>query len=75
MKRKFKHPAPPASEQANGPRYWRSLDELADTPGFRAQLEREFPEGAASLQGVDRRHFFKLMAASFALGGIGLAAG
>ncbi len=75
MKRKFEHPAAPASELTTGPRYWRSLDELADTPGFRAQVEREFPEGAASLQGVDRRHFFKLMAASFALGGIGLAAG
>jgi molybdopterin-containing oxidoreductase family iron-sulfur binding subunit len=83
MKRKFDHspkavsPAngAPAAEQATGPRYWRSLGELADTPGFRAQLEREFPEGAASLQGVDRRSFFKLMAASFALGGMGLAAG
>ncbi len=51
----------------------RSLDELADTPGFREHLEREFPQGAAMLDGVDRRQFFKLMAASFALGGIGLA--
>ncbi len=69
MKRKFDHPAAPS----NGPRYWRSLDELADTPGFRAQLAREFPEGASSLEGVDRRQFVKLMAASFALGGLGLA--
>ncbi len=75
MKRKFEHPAPPASELTNGPRYWRSLDELADTPGFREQMEREFPAGADSLNGVDRRQFFKLMAASFALGGMGLAAG
>jgi len=72
MKRKVEHPAPSARELA-GPRYWRSLDELADTPGFRAQLEREFPEGASSLDGVDRRHFMKIMAASFALGGLGLA--
>ena len=51
----------------------RGLDELAGTPGFRAQLEREFPEGADSLDGVDRRNFMKIMAASFALGGLGLA--
>ena len=74
MKRKVKHPAP-SERELSGPRYWRSLDELADTPGFKAQLAQEFPEGASSLQGVDRRHFFKIMAASFALGGAGLAAG
>jgi len=73
MKRIFKHPAPSEQELANGPRYWRSLDELASTPGFKAQLEREFPEGASSLEGVDRRGFMKIMAASFALGGVGLA--
>jgi molybdopterin-containing oxidoreductase family iron-sulfur binding subunit len=72
MKRKLVHPAPSARSAA-GPKYWRSLDELADTPGFRQQLEREFPEGAATLDGVDRRHFMKIMAASFALGGAGLA--
>ena len=43
MKRKFEHSAPPESEQLTGPKYWRSLDELAGTPGFKAQLEREFP--------------------------------
>jgi molybdopterin-containing oxidoreductase family iron-sulfur binding subunit len=72
MKRKFNHPAPTERELA-GPKYWRSLDELAATPGFQAQLEREFPEGASELKGVDRRHFLKIMAASFALGGLGLA--
>jgi molybdopterin-containing oxidoreductase family iron-sulfur binding subunit len=46
MKRKFHHPAPTENELKNGPKYWRSLDELAATPGFKAQLEREFPEGA-----------------------------
>jgi MoCo/4Fe-4S cofactor protein with predicted Tat translocation signal len=74
MKRQFDHPAPSARE-LNGPRYWRSLDELVETPGFQEQLEREFPAGASTLSGVDRRHFFKLMAASFALGGVGLASG
>jgi molybdopterin-containing oxidoreductase family iron-sulfur binding subunit len=72
MKRKFEHPAPPAGAPT-GPRYWRSLDELADTPGFREQLAREFPDGASSIDGVDRRQFMKIMAASFALGGLGLA--
>ena len=63
MKRQFQHPAP--SERAlSGPQYWRSLDELAATPGFQAQVEREFPEGASSLDGVDRRRFMKIMAAS-----------
>jgi molybdopterin-containing oxidoreductase family iron-sulfur binding subunit len=78
MKRTFDHSAPEQTNEATtttGPRYWRSLDELADTPGFQAQMAREFPEGADNLNGVDRRRFFKLMAASFALGGIGLAAG
>ncbi len=73
MKRKFDHPAPSEREQLTGPKYWRSLDELTGTPGFKAQLEREFPEGADTLDGVDRRHFMKIMAASFALGGAGLA--
>jgi molybdopterin-containing oxidoreductase family iron-sulfur binding subunit len=72
MKRKFEHPAP-SQRELTGPKYWRSLDELAQTPGFQSQLEREFPEGASSIEGVDRRHFMKIMAASFALGGIGLA--
>ncbi len=73
MKRKFDHPAPTAQEQLTGPKYWRSLDELAQTPGFKAQLAREFPEGASEIDGVDRRNFMKIMAASFALGGVGLA--
>ena len=72
MKRPVQHPAPTVRE-LSGPRYWRSLDELAATPGFQKYLDREFPAGAAQLEGVDRRQFFKLMAASFALGGIGLA--
>jgi molybdopterin-containing oxidoreductase family iron-sulfur binding subunit len=74
MKRTFEHPAP-AERELTGPQYWRSLDELAATPGFKAQAAREFPEDASNMNGVDRRQFFKLMAASFALGGVGLAAG
>jgi MoCo/4Fe-4S cofactor protein with predicted Tat translocation signal len=72
LKRQFQHPAPSQRELA-GPKYWRSLDELADTPGFREHMAREFPEGASGMEGVDRRQFMRLMAASFALGGLGLA--
>jgi MoCo/4Fe-4S cofactor protein with predicted Tat translocation signal len=72
MKRIFEHP----SEPLTGKKYWRSLGQLADTPEFRGWLEREFPQGAAELQGddVSRRNFLKLMGASTALAGLGLAA-
>ena len=72
MKRKIDHPAPSARE-LSGPKYWRGLEELTDSPGFKARLEREFPDGASTLDGVDRRQFMKIMAAGFALGGAGLA--
>lgn len=57
----------------NGPRYWRSLDELTETPEFREFIEKEFPLGASELEGVNRRHFLKIMAASFAVAGMGMA--
>ncbi len=56
-----------------GPAYWRSLDEVADTPEFRDFMYREFPSGAeALLDGHDRRGFLKIMGASMALAGAGL---
>ena len=72
MKNVIQHPAPTAEELA-GPKYWRSLDEVADTPGFREFMDREFPEGASILESVDRRHFLKIMGASFAFAGMGMA--
>ncbi|MDE3067726.1 MAG: TAT-variant-translocated molybdopterin oxidoreductase [Verrucomicrobiota bacterium] len=54
----------------NGKRYWRGLEELADTPEFRDWLHREFPQGASELDGQNRRHFLKIMAASFAFAGV-----
>ena len=55
----------------NGPRYWRSLDELAETPAFRDWVEREFAAGASELLGKEtRRRFLKLMGASFAMAGL-----
>ncbi|MFW5883148.1 MAG: TAT-variant-translocated molybdopterin oxidoreductase, partial [Verrucomicrobiota bacterium] len=72
MKRIIKHPEPKEGDLV-GPRYWKSLDDLAETPEFKTWLEREFPAGAAEAEGVNRRHFMKIMAASFGLAGMGVA--
>lgn len=54
-----------------GRQYWRSLEELADTPGFQALLEEEFPRLAPLVEGrVSRRGMLGLMAASMALAGV-----
>lgn len=64
---------PPCPEPEVGPKYWRSLDQLADTPEFRQWMEREFPSGASEFTDpVSRRHFVKIMSASFLLAGLGL---
>ena len=66
---------PPCPEPESGRKYWRSLDQLADAPEFRQWMEREFPAGATDeMDGVSRRHFVKIMSASFMLAGVGLAA-
>ncbi|WDE96604.1 TAT-variant-translocated molybdopterin oxidoreductase [Lentisphaera profundi] len=54
-----------------GKHYWRSLDELAESPEFKEHLEREFPEGASELGSFSRRGFMKIMAASMTLAGAG----
>ncbi|MEW6741662.1 MAG: TAT-variant-translocated molybdopterin oxidoreductase [Planctomycetota bacterium] len=66
-------PAPISSWQASSSAglYWRSLDELAGRPEFRALLEREF--GAVEpdlLSSASRREFLKLLGASLALVGL-----
>jgi MoCo/4Fe-4S cofactor protein with predicted Tat translocation signal len=54
-----------------GPRYWRSLEELAQTPSFLSLLQQEFPSFARIAEAaVDRRRVLQLMAASLALGGL-----
>jgi MoCo/4Fe-4S cofactor protein with predicted Tat translocation signal len=65
---------PPACpEPETGQRYWRSLDDLADSPEFRQWVEREFPSGASEFSDpIGRRHFIKIMSASFMLAGFGL---
>ena len=54
-----------------GKRFWQSLDELAETPGYRYKLENEFPENTEKeAEGIDRRGILKLMAASAAMAGL-----
>jgi molybdopterin-containing oxidoreductase family iron-sulfur binding subunit len=65
---------PTCPEPEYGRRYWRSLDDLAQTPEFRQWMEQEFPQGASEwTDPVSRRHFVKIMSASFMLAGLGLA--
>src|SRR4026209_996122 len=55
----------------NGKKYWRSLEELADTPQFREFVAREFPQQAEEWNDpIERRTFIKLMGASLALAGL-----
>src|SRR5215217_5650877 len=55
----------------NGKKYWRSLEELADTPQFREFVAREFPQQAEEWHDpIERRTFMKLMGASLALAGL-----
>src|ERR1039458_10098140 len=54
-----------------GKKYWRSIDELSDTPEFQTALEKEFPGAAQEwVDPVSRRGFMKLMGASLALAGL-----
>jgi len=58
-------------DRMTGPKYWRSLDELAGTPEFKQWVHREFPENATDmLEGESRRTVLKVMAASFGLAGL-----
>ncbi len=75
-KRIWQHPEVPAGETTVS---WRGVGQLEDTPAFRSWLEREFPRGVAEMEDqedaeVSRRSFMKLMGASTALAGFGMAA-
>jgi molybdopterin-containing oxidoreductase family iron-sulfur binding subunit len=71
-------PAPLTLEQVReklkavrGKKYWRSVDELADTPEFQAAVEKEFPSSPHAWgDEVSRRGFLKFMGASAALAGM-----
>lgn len=56
---------------ARGEAYWRTLEEVAETPAVREMMEREFPVGASDWDsGSGRRDFLRLMAASLGLAGL-----
>ncbi len=74
-KRIWQHPEVPADETTVA---WRSEGQLQDSSTFRNWLEQEFPRGAAELANegeleTSRRSFMKLMGASTALAGLGMA--
>lgn len=52
-----------------GKRYWRSLEQVADTQEFQNWLEDEFPHRRSLLE-IDRRTMLKVMGASIALAGL-----
>jgi MoCo/4Fe-4S cofactor protein with predicted Tat translocation signal len=75
-KRILHHPEVPAGEATVA---WRSAGQLEDTAEFRQWMDREFPRGAAEMANEEevetsRRSFLKLMGASTALAGFGMAA-
>jgi molybdopterin-containing oxidoreductase family iron-sulfur binding subunit len=53
-----------------GPKFWRTLDEAAESEELREYVEQEFPGLSGQIpQGVDRRSLLKVMAASLAMAG------
>ena len=64
------HPAPEYASTLSD-KYWRSVDQMEQTPEFMEFLHREFPQGAAEMADpVSRRSFMKIMGASVALAGL-----
>lgn len=57
--------------EITGKEYWRSLDQLAETPEFKKFIDSEFPENASEMKSpVTRRKFLALMGASIAFAGL-----
>src|ERR1700753_959459 len=57
----------------SGRRYWKNLDELAETPAFQELMQEEFPRQSSAGEWTDpvsRRGFLKVMGASFAMAGL-----
>ena len=61
---------PSISPENQGKKYWRSLDDLADTAEFKEFVKREFPARDGEWLDGSRRDFLKIMGASFALAGL-----
>src|SRR5271165_3673806 len=58
-------------ETAQGPQYWKSLEELAETKEFQAFVDDELADRTPNwLDPAHRRNFLKLAAASLAMAGI-----
>jgi len=56
-----------------GRRFWKNLDELAETPAFHDLMREEFPRQSGANEWVDavsRRGFLKVMGASLTLAGL-----
>jgi molybdopterin-containing oxidoreductase family iron-sulfur binding subunit len=56
-----------------GRRFWKNLDELAETPAFHELMREEFPRQSGANEWVDsvsRRGFLKVMGASLTLAGL-----
>ena len=72
MKRIWHHPEPIKTDR----RYWRSLDERANTPEFQQRLGREFDPTISEMSEKDRdnsrRDFMKLMGGAAALSGLAM---
>jgi MoCo/4Fe-4S cofactor protein with predicted Tat translocation signal len=59
-------------DSAHGKKYWRTLEELADSAAFQEVMCREFPEQASVWpEQLSRRRFLALMGASLGLAGVG----
>ncbi len=61
-------------EGKSGRRFWKNLDELAETPEFEELMREEFPRQSSGVgewvDGVSRRSFLKVMGASLAMAGM-----
>jgi molybdopterin-containing oxidoreductase family iron-sulfur binding subunit len=64
----------PVVNKTTGLEYWRSLEQLAESPEARRLVEAEFPGyDPEAIRSLSRRRFMKLMGASMALAGLTLS--